>query len=144
MPDLDMQWMNVRLDPGAARIGTEEKLVFTVMQPCLSTRGNMISARSKLSVARASRWPRSSASAEPTDCARPSSTRFVLTTASQQQRVQRVEIANTRHRHQVVASEIAAFPFNAAFSCPSPGLQNSAANRQCERKAMNRTVSSRR
>src|SRR5208337_3724882 len=40
---------------------------------------------------------------------------LVLTAAGQQQRVQRVEVGNTWHRNQVVAPEIAAFPFDAAF-----------------------------
>jgi hypothetical protein len=41
--------------------------------------------------------------------------RLVRAAADQQQRVQRIEVGNTRHGDQVIAPEIAAFAFNAAL-----------------------------
>jgi len=79
----------------------------------LSTNANTISASSTPSVGHDSRCPRSIAIAAPTVSLRPS--RIRASSARQAVSSMVFSASSMRHRHQMVAPEITAFPFNAAF-----------------------------
>ena len=70
-------------------------------------------------------------------------TPFIFTAGGQQLCVEVIQVARLRQRHPVIAPKVAGFALNPALLVRFPGVQKSLSKRQCERKAMNRVVSSR-
>ena len=71
--------------------------------------------------------------------------RLIRLAGGQELRIQLLQVARLRHRHPVVPPEPPDLALHPALLVRlRPGVQNSDANRQCERNATNRAVSSRR
>ncbi len=99
----------------------------------------------RLRVAKGNRCSRSITMPAPTVCSRPAITRCSSCwQASKSCRFRSARSAASGTGTQWLRRKYPASPSMPPFSCGSAGVQNSASNRQCERNATNRAVSSRR